>query len=50
MKKTLRLLAGVFIAGAVATTASAQTKWDLPTNYADSAFHTRNIVHFARDV
>ena len=50
MKKTLRLLAGVFIAGAVATTASAQTKWDLPTNYADSAFHTRNIVQFARDV
>jgi TRAP-type C4-dicarboxylate transport system substrate-binding protein len=30
--------------------ASAQTQWDLPANYADSAFHTRNIVQFAQDV
>lgn len=33
-----------------ATVASAETKWDLATNYADSAFHTRNIVDFAREV
>ena len=30
--------------------ASAQTHWDLPTNYAASAFHTKNIVQFAADV
>jgi TRAP-type C4-dicarboxylate transport system substrate-binding protein len=50
VKKALRLLAGILLAGAVATAASAQTKWELPTNYADSAFHTKNIVQFARDV
>ena len=25
-------------------------QWDLPTNYAASAFHTRNIEQFAADV
>jgi len=30
--------------------AAAQTKWDMPTNYAASAFHTKNIEQFARDV
>jgi len=30
--------------------ASAQTKWDLPTAYAASNFHTENIVEFAADV
>jgi TRAP-type C4-dicarboxylate transport system substrate-binding protein len=38
------------IAGGLAGTASAQTQWELPTNYAASAFHTRNIVQFAADV
>jgi len=30
--------------------ASAQTKWDLPTAYPASNFHTENIVEFAADV
>ena len=30
--------------------ASAQTKWDLPTAYPASNFHTENIVAFAADV
>jgi TRAP-type C4-dicarboxylate transport system substrate-binding protein len=30
--------------------ASAQTQWDLPTNYGASAFHTKNIVQFAAEV
>lgn len=29
---------------------SAQTQWDLPTNYAAGAFHTKNVVQFATDV
>jgi TRAP-type C4-dicarboxylate transport system substrate-binding protein len=40
------LLALFFAAGR----AEAQTKWELPTNYADSAFHTRNVVQFAQEV
>ncbi len=37
------------VAGGFAS-ASAQTQWDVPTNYAASAFHTKNIVQFAADV
>ncbi|HEX3161124.1 MAG TPA: TRAP transporter substrate-binding protein [Pseudolabrys sp.] len=53
MKRTIRVLAvaiaSLSIAGGFAG-ASAQTQWDLPTNYAASAFHTKNIVQFAADV
>lgn len=35
-----------FAAGA----AQAQTKWDMPTPYADREFHTLNIVQFAEEV
>lgn len=28
----------------------AQTTWDMPTPYADSIFHTQNVVKFAEDV
>jgi TRAP-type transport system periplasmic protein len=31
-------------------TAFAQTKWDMPTPYADGNFHTKNIRQFAEDV
>ncbi|HWA36500.1 MAG TPA: TRAP transporter substrate-binding protein [Burkholderiales bacterium] len=31
-------------------TAHAQTKWDMPTPYADGEFHTRNVKAFAEDV
>ena len=30
--------------------ASAQTKWDMPTPYADGEFHTRNVRQFVEDV
>ena len=30
--------------------AQAQTKWDMPTPYADGEFHTRNVKLFAEDV
>ena len=35
---------------AVAGTAFAQTKWDLPSAYPPSNFHTENLVQFAADV
>ncbi|MEQ9245767.1 MAG: TRAP transporter substrate-binding protein [Nitratireductor sp.] len=33
-----------------ATSASAQTRWDMPVPYGDTNFHTQNIVQFAEDV
>src|SRR5712671_1481136 len=39
-----------FAALAVAGTAQAQTKWDMPTPYSDGEFHTVNIKQFAEDV
>ncbi len=33
-----------------ANAACAQTQWQLAANYADSAFHTRNLVQFSKDV
>ena len=42
------------LSGALALAASlgaaAQTKWDMPTPYAATNFHTENIVQFAADV
>jgi TRAP-type C4-dicarboxylate transport system substrate-binding protein len=53
MKRTIPVLAvalaSLSIAGGFAG-ASAQTQWDLPTNYAASAFHSKNIEQFAADV
>jgi TRAP-type C4-dicarboxylate transport system substrate-binding protein len=47
-------LAKSFIAAAIAATfsiaAPAQTKWDMPTPYAATNFHTENIAQFAGDV
>jgi TRAP-type C4-dicarboxylate transport system substrate-binding protein len=45
------LLAGL-AAGAVlaASPALAQTKWNLPAGYANSNYHTENLVQFAKDV
>src|SRR3954469_15834094 len=41
----------VIAAAAVACgAAQAQTKWDMPTPYADGEFHTRNVRAFAEDV
>ncbi|MDP2410427.1 MAG: TRAP transporter substrate-binding protein [Pseudolabrys sp.] len=46
----VRALAGVVLAGALATQASAQTKWDMPVPYPDGNFHTRNVAQFAADI
>jgi TRAP-type C4-dicarboxylate transport system substrate-binding protein len=46
----VRVFAGLMLAGCLATAASAQTKWDMPTPYPDGNFHTRNVAMFAADV
>jgi TRAP-type C4-dicarboxylate transport system substrate-binding protein len=46
-------LTNAAIAAAVAffaTMVSAQTKWDMPTPYAATNFHTENVAQFAADV
>ncbi len=50
MKAVLRTLAGVVMAAGVATAASAQSKWDMPTPYPDGNFHTKNVIAFVADV
>jgi TRAP-type C4-dicarboxylate transport system substrate-binding protein len=50
MKNFGWVCAGLLLAGGIATAASAQTKWDMPTPYPDGNFHTRNIMQFAADV
>jgi TRAP-type transport system periplasmic protein len=47
MKCTLPVL---LAAAAIAGQAQAQTKWDLPSGYPASNFHTENLMQFARDV
>lgn len=43
-------LFAALVAGVAFGTAQAQTKWDMPTPYADANFHTKNVVQFANDV
>ena len=50
MNRTINVLAAACVGANLLSAASAQTQWDLPTNYAASAFHTRNIVQFAADM
>ena len=40
----------LFVALAFATSAQAQTKWDMPTPYSDGEFHTINVRQFVEDV
>jgi TRAP-type C4-dicarboxylate transport system substrate-binding protein len=40
----------VACAAAYGFSAAAQTKWDMPTPYAATNFHTENVVQFAADV
>jgi TRAP-type C4-dicarboxylate transport system substrate-binding protein len=47
--RTIRALSGV-LALALSLGVAAQTKWDMPTPYAATNFHTENIVQFAADV
>ncbi|MCC6198468.1 MAG: TRAP transporter substrate-binding protein [Burkholderiales bacterium] len=48
MKRLFAVAAAIGLA--LALPASAQTKWDLPTAYPASNFHTENIQQFANDV
>ena len=42
--------AAAVTAAAFCASAIAQTKWDMPTPYAPTNFHTENVVQFASDV
>ena len=46
LKPVLAALAALALAG----TAQAQTKWDMPTPYSDGEFHTINVRQFVEDV
>jgi TRAP-type C4-dicarboxylate transport system substrate-binding protein len=48
MKSIKLLAAAVALVGS--GTAFAQTKWDMPTPYAATNFHTENVMQFAADV
>lgn len=50
MRIVTRGLLGLTLAAGLATSAAAQTKWDMPTPYPDGNFHTRNVALFAADV
>jgi TRAP-type C4-dicarboxylate transport system substrate-binding protein len=41
---------GAALAAAFATSVAAQTKWDMPTPYAATNFHTENVMQFVADV
>ena len=45
-----RVLALALLALLACTGARAQTKWDMPTPYGDSFFHTQNNRQFAEDI
>ncbi|MGY6633745.1 MAG: TRAP transporter substrate-binding protein [Alkalilacustris sp.] len=45
-----RTLLAALALTAAAAPAAAQTRWDMPTPYGDSVFHTINIMQFADDV
>jgi TRAP-type C4-dicarboxylate transport system substrate-binding protein len=47
--RTLHALSGA-LALAASLAATAQTKWDMPTPYPATNFHTENIVQFAADI
>jgi TRAP-type C4-dicarboxylate transport system substrate-binding protein len=48
----LKRFAPTLLAAALgfAGTATAQTKWDMPTPYPDGNFHTRNVIQFTKDI
>lgn len=49
-KASIQLATAAAISVAGIAAASAETKWDMPTPYGDSNFHTQNIAAFAEDV
>lgn len=50
MKRLTLFAAATLAAVAASGSAQAQTKWDMPTPYADGEFHTRNVKAFVEDV
>lgn len=50
MRRVYTVLAAVALSAVLSASASAQTKWDMPTPYGDGTFHTKNIRAFAGDV
>lgn len=46
----LKPIVVAFAALALAGTAQAQTKWDMPTPYADGNFHTKNVRQFVDEI
>ncbi len=48
--KTGLAITATLMTGFLGGTAFAQTKWDMPTPYADGNFHTRNVKQFADEV
>ncbi|MGH1441215.1 MAG: TRAP transporter substrate-binding protein [Cellvibrionaceae bacterium] len=46
----ITMAAAIFLGASQALTASAATKWNMPTPYADGVHHTKNIREFAADV
>jgi TRAP-type transport system periplasmic protein len=49
-KQLLVAVAALALAASLQTGAQAQTKWDMPTPYADGNFHTKNVRQFADEV
>ena len=47
--KRIKLVAAALVA-AIPAVVCAQTKWDMPTPYADNIFHTQNVRTFVEDV
>jgi TRAP-type C4-dicarboxylate transport system substrate-binding protein len=50
MQLSRRQLVSAAAAFALAGSAAAQTKWDLPAAYPANNFHTENLTQFAADV
>jgi TRAP-type C4-dicarboxylate transport system substrate-binding protein len=48
--KRLQALAVLFATAGLSAGALAQTKWDMPTPYSPTNFHTENVAQFAADV
>lgn len=50
LSKGLKVVSGAALAAMLVVSAQAQTKWDMPTPYGATNFHTMNISQFAEDV
>ncbi|QJR13401.1 TRAP transporter substrate-binding protein [Usitatibacter palustris] len=46
----MKRISGFILAAAFALPVHAQTKWDMPTPYPATNFHTENVVQFAADI